>query len=636
VRPGLLVLLLFIPGFAFAQQDQIDTLEKKLHQVTDTGKSKILVQLAELYYNSDIKKSLKLGQEALTISQQLNDEAGVYQAQKILRRVHRRLGNFNMAVEYTLSSLPLLEKQKDSIELLDTYMTLGNIYSAMQNFNEAHVALQKAVQLARALNAPVLANTLNYLGRNYGKMKKYDSALVFIKEALQHEVDNPQPGYGLSYIYNNLAEVYLELNRYDEATYYYTLALTLSEERQSPFGKTFSYNGLARVYQQTHQYEKAISSALKSIEIAKENLYRDKAREAYGILYEIYEARNDYKQALAYYRQFNLYKDSIFSEDRIQYIENLKINYESERMEQENALLRKDTELKNARLKQQYILGWVAVAAVLFLLAGSFLLYRINIHRKRNNVLLAEYNKSLENQVAHRTKELATSNIELGRQNSQLEQFSYIIAHNFRSTVARISGLVNIISTYNLPDKEVTGKLAEAARELETTLNDLIKIIELKDGATDSFELVNLQERLDKVCLVLRERIKEAKPTLKVSFLAPVCHAIPAYLESILYNLLSNALKYRIKYKPLVITVESQIENGKFLLTFSDNGLGFDYKNLKDKIFNLYQRFHNDTDGKGMGLFLVKTQVEAMGGTIEVNSVVNEGTTFKIALPATP
>ncbi|MDL5047974.1 tetratricopeptide repeat-containing sensor histidine kinase [Oscillatoria amoena NRMC-F 0135] len=619
-------------GLSQLRNPAIDSLEKKLAASTDPEKSRLLVTLAELYYNDDIRKSLNYGQQALTLSHQLYDADGIYQAQKILRRIHRRLGNFTMAVQYTLSSLPQIEKNKDTVELLDTYMTLGNIYSAMQNYTEAHKALMRALRYAEATDAPVLANTYNFIGRNYGKMKNYDSALFYIKKAQQRETERPEPGYGLSYIYNNLGEVYLELKRYDEATYYYTLALTLSEERQSPFGKTFTYNGLARVYQQTNQYDKAIASAQKSIVIAKENLYRDKAREAYGILYELYEARKDYRTALEYYRQYNLYKDSIFSEDQLQYIENLKINYETEKVQQENELLRKESELKNAKLKQEYTLDWVAALIVAFLLTGSFLLYRINLQRRKVNTLLQKYNQTLEQEVSIRTRDLAQSNMELGQQNSQLEQFSYIIAHNLKAPVARITGLINIIEKYNLPEVEVTQKLKDASRELETIIDDLVEIIRLKKGAKNH-STVNLSERLEKVQVVLRDKIKEVKPLITTSLDQPTCYAIPAYIDSILYNLISNSLKYKSKERPLAIEIKSIQKGDKCIITVQDNGTGFDADKMKDKVFELYQRFHTEIDGKGLGLYLVKTQVEALNGTVVVTSQVDKGTRFTISLP---
>lgn len=124
---------------------------------------------------------------------------------------------------------------------------------------------------------------------------------------------------------------------------------------------------------------------LQSIAISKENSFRDKAKEAYGILYEVYQEKRDFKNALDFYKQFNLYQDSIFSEDRIQYIENLKINYETKKIAQENELLRKESELNNSQIKQQFTLAWIAVITILFLSIVSFLLYRNNKQRKVSN-----------------------------------------------------------------------------------------------------------------------------------------------------------------------------------------------------------------------------------------------------------
>ncbi len=637
MRQAILIILLHLPGIVQAQQEQIDSLQNRLPQAQGMEKVNILIRLANLYYDSSTKKSMEYGEEAIELAKLENNDSAIYQATKIVRRIHRRLGNFTMAVELTLTGLPLLEAMKDTLELLDSYLLLGNIYSSMQNYTDAHTYLLRAVTLAKATNHPELANAYSFLGRNYGKRRAYDSALFYLKATVTLVGTQPKAPYALGNVYNYFGEVYTDLGRYDEAIYYYSLARMLTEPQLSSFGRVFTEIGLARAFLKQGNYPKALQAANLAVEIAEENHYRDRARLAYEVLYEIYAAQENYQLALENYRISNLYKDSILNEDNLQYIENLRIKYETRKLAQENELLYQAEELKNSKLQQQRTMVWVTAGAVVCLIIGSFLLYRINVHRKQNNALLKQYNKSLENEVALRTSELVQSNLELGRQNSQLEQFSYIIAHNLRSSVARITGLVNLLTTGNLPDKEITSKLRDSSQDLEAILDDLAKLIDLKGGSNNAYERVNLRERFEKVCLVLRlKKIKGALPELKTNFRAGDCTVIPAYIDSILYNLVSNALKYRSGSRPLTIQIESWEDNGNFHLLFSDNGSGFDYENLKDKIFNLNQRFHNNTDGKGMGLYLVKTQVEAMKGTIKVASKVNEGTTFTITLPIHP
>lgn len=104
-----------------------------------------------------------------------------------------------------------------------------------------------------------------------------------------------------------------------------------------------------------------------------------------------------------------------------------------------------------------------------------------------------------------------------------------------------------------------------------------------------------------------------------------------AYLESIFLNLLSNALKYANPKRHPVIEIKTQrSENGSIVLSFSDNGLGMNMERVKDKIFGLHQRFHENTDSKGIGLYIVHSQVIALGGKIEVTSSEGVGTTFTI------
>jgi signal transduction histidine kinase len=614
----------------------IDSLQRILPIQKDSGRVDMLNKLAVLNYNIDIKKSLVYGQTALELSKDLAYYRGIRDAHNILRRVHRRLGNYNVAIEYTLQNLPIAERLGDIAELLDCYTTLGNIYSSMGNFKESKANLHEALEIGTKLNSPQLSNILNFYGRAYTKMDMFDSAQYYIQKALLREMEYPQPGYGLSYIYNNLGEVYYLKKEFEKALEFYSLSAGLSTERKSVYGETFTLCGMALVYKDLKQYSKALRLIDNSLTIAKTNTFRDRIQESYRIQYEIYQEAKEYKKALEAFKLFNSYQDSIFSEDRIHHIENLKINYKTEKIAQENKLLKTDADLKDSQLKQQVTLVWVAVITILFLLSISILLYRNNKQRKKSNALLEEYSKQLKEQVDKRTQELVTSNIELVKQNIQLEQYGYIIAHNLRGPVGRILGLTNLISHGFDPqrDGEIITQLHTSAEELDTVIHDLNVILDIKKGLQNSYETLDLADRIDKVKNALRDKIAETKATIITDFTAAqTCYCIPAYLDSIFYNLISNAIKYRAADREPLITIKSAIEMGKMVITIQDNGTGIDLEKQKNKIFNLYQRFHHNIEGKGMGLFLVKTQVEALHGNIDIESQINRGTTFRISLP---
>jgi signal transduction histidine kinase len=268
--------------------------------------------------------------------------------------------------------------------------------------------------------------------------------------------------------------------------------------------------------------------------------------------------------------------------------------------------------------------------------AVSFLLYGYR-QKKKANQLLAEYNKNLETQVDERTKELVKTNFELIRQNNQLEQYGYITAHNLRAPVARILGLTSLLNmnSYDpLTDKHIIEKLQHTVSELDTIIHDMNAILDVKSGVENVYELVDLHDKLDKVKSILKESITNTETTIEENFSAArSCVSIPAYIESIFYNLVSNAIKYRSPDRKPVINIKSEVKDHELELVVSDNGIGIDPNQAKDKLFNLYQRFHTHVEGKGIGLFLVKSQVDALNGKIEMESSVNKGTTFRIFLP---
>ncbi len=626
-------------SLAHAQdQSEIDDLLKIIKTTkNDSVKIATLNTLSQQLYNVDLKQSLQFSQEALMLSEQQPNNKGKLDAQNMLMRIHRRLGNFEIAIRYALDGAALAIRLKDSLQLFESYSALGNIHSSILNYVEADQYLQKAYAVGVKSHKQGISATLNFIGRNFGKMGNYDSAELYILRAKKLEETSPQPGYTLSYIYNNLAEVYLGKGENKLALDYYQKSEALDESKKSPFGITFTLNGLALVYKQMGEYKMAKDAIKKSLQISSKYFYRDKAKESYSILFEIYESQNDFQNALDAYKLANLYQDSIFSDEKIRTIENLKINYQTDVMQRENELLRKDTQLKSSQLSKRNLLLVIGGGGGLFLILVIFLLYRNVRERNTRNRLLADYNSNLQHQVKQQTVDLQKANLELIKHNGQLEQFGYIASHNLRSPVARIMGLTSLIKMeQSLPKgaEDIINRLYESAHDLDEIISDLNTILEIRKGTELKLEIVDLNRKLEKAKAILSESLKESHGTIETDFAAgKEITGEKVYFESIIYNLLSNAIKYRPEERPLHISIRTKKLNGHFQIIFSDNGIGIDLDKFSGKLFSLYQRFHTHVEGKGLGLFLTKTQVESMGGTIEIKSEVNVGTTFIISFP---
>jgi signal transduction histidine kinase len=238
-------------------------------------------------------------------------------------------------------------------------------------------------------------------------------------------------------------------------------------------------------------------------------------------------------------------------------------------------------------------------------------------------------NRHLKEEVNIRTKEIQDANRELIEQNTQLEQFAFIAAHNLRSPLARILGLTNIIKISSAEKDKQTAfeKLEESTKDLDHVINDLSSILNIKKHTSNLAE-VDLETSFVRVKRLLEKEIEETNTEISTSFETTKVYAVTPYVESILYNLISNAIKYRNPEFLPVVALQTRIENDFICLVVTDNGLGIDLARHKSSMFNLYKRFHLHMEGKGLGLFLVKTQIEALGGKIEVQSEPNKGTSF--------
>ena len=223
---------------------------------------------------------------------------------------------------------------------------------------------------------------------------------------------------------------------------------------------------------------------------------------------------------------------------------------------------------------------------------------------------------------------------ELTQNNKDLQQFSYITSHNLRAPLSNLTGLLNLIEDIPIDNpelKEILDGFNKSTHLLNETIEDLVKVIVIKDNPSIQKEDLSLKDVFENVFSQLDFLIGLHKPIIIINFdKVPILNTNKAYLESILLNLLTNAIKYKSEIKKSKITISaSQVDDTVFLV-FKDNGIGIDLVRNKDKVFGLYQRFHDFPDSKGLGLYLVKSQVEAMGGSIGIESEVNKGTTFTL------
>lgn len=258
---------------------------------------------------------------------------------------------------------------------------------------------------------------------------------------------------------------------------------------------------------------------------------------------------------------------------------------------------------------------------------GGMLMFTADVTEKfEQKELLREAKENLEQ-----------LSIKLLRQNKLLADFAHITSHNLRAPIGNLNTLNNFYKeAASCDEKElIFSKFSTVVDHITTTLQELVTALRIKEETDRELDEIKFEDIFRKVSMMLSGQIMENKVRLQSDFSQlPSIAYNKIYLESIFQNLMSNAIKYRSPERTPDIKVWTKMENGKPMLYVEDNGLGLDMDRHGHKLFGLHKTFHRNPDSYGLGLFLTKTQVEAMSGEIWAESQVDVGSTFIVKFSA--
>ena len=218
-------------------------------------------------------------------------------------------------------------------------------------------------------------------------------------------------------------------------------------------------------------------------------------------------------------------------------------------------------------------------------------------------------------------------------QNKRLLNFSYIVSHNLRSHTSNIKSIVSLVETEETEEErhEMMNLLRNVSNSLDETMDHLNDVININTNINLVTKPLRLHQYIDTVKSILSDQILLTQTSIITDIPEDLMvNYNPAYLQSILYNLISNAIRYRHSDRKPIVSLKWRKEDNQNVLEISDNGIGIDLVKNGDKIFGMYKTFSSNADSKGIGLFITRNQIEAMGGSITVTSEPTIGTTFKI------
>lgn len=502
--------------------------------------------------------------------------------------------------------------------------------SIMLHYNEA-LAIR-----TKQKNARGIASTISNIGLQLERQQMFEEALKMQKRSLQID-DSIGNSYGAAWSYQMIGELLIKMKRYDEANLY----LTKAEEQ---------------------------SKKLKAREILLQT-YRSRS--------QFLEGQSNFKEALRYSNLYNTLRDSIYNAGLASKVTFLQQSFETRERDQKIAKQQASIEAQ----QKIFIVVSFAVGIIVVLLFFYYRSYKQTLllnselqerteeiqtqaeelteanqalqllnrqiaeqkeelqsqaeELMESNQTISILNERLQSDIEIKKEELFTTNEELVKHNNELMQFSFTVSHNLRAPVARMLGIMNLIAINDRPEeqRELIQLLSQSTYELDMILKDLNLIIDSRNQLTRVREKISFEEEWNKTSFLLKDSI-QPEFVIQTDFTgAPYMYSVRAMLQNIFYNLVGNAIRYRSPERILHVMVSTYKENDATILTIADNGLGIDLNAHGQHVFKLYKRFHTHVAGKGLGLYLVKTQVEALGGLVSVNSELNKGTTFKVVLP---
>jgi PAS domain S-box-containing protein len=230
-------------------------------------------------------------------------------------------------------------------------------------------------------------------------------------------------------------------------------------------------------------------------------------------------------------------------------------------------------------------------------------------------------------------KELMYSHEIASRQNNRLLNFANIVSHNLNTHVVNLETLVEFLTqAENEAERaELMTFLKKLSEGFRSTINNLTEIADAQNLDSLKYEWVNLYEYVEEAMAMLHNQVEESNALIVNRVDSGYwIWASPGYVDSIILNFLTNAIKYRHPDHIPLIELDADIRGNELAFRIRDNGIGIDLQKHGKDIFGLYKTFHGNSDAKGVGLYIAKFQTEAMGGRIEVESEINKGTTFTV------
>jgi len=347
---------------------------------------------------SQYDKSLKYFKEALEISEKHKYIRGIGKSHNGLGVVCKNTGELALALEHYQKSIKISEKLNEKAAVSMTLSNIGNIYLRLGKYNKALDSYNESLKIAEEItNRTCISNTLNNLGLLYLEMGKYDFAIVNFKRSLNIKLKE-EDKFGIARSYQNIGDVYIKWGNKEMAIDYYTKSFKIENEMGNKQGIAISLMSIGSVYFWFGDYNNAIKFQEQSLDIAQKADLIYEIKDSYKALSRTYDSLKILDKSFYYYKQYIIYKDSIFNNESQRKIIELQTIYETEKKDKEIQLQNVELEKSEVIIKKQRILTYTFIIGFIIVSFFMIIIFRFYKQKKSANILLTIKNEEIMQQ----------------------------------------------------------------------------------------------------------------------------------------------------------------------------------------------------------------------------------------------
>lgn len=670
------MMMVVLSGTGVSAQNRLDSLSRLLEEANnDSVRFQLLTELSLAAEFTDYVKARQYAMEAIPLS----DKLGSWAKGKIYLRLaflETMEGDYAEALQYDLRCAKLFADEGDSLGLAKAYVDAGADYRDLGEYDEAYVYLTQGFKITRsypkvltAKDSLLLAVALHNMGTVFTELGQFDLAYQHlmvsakISEAIE---DKDGPAYTmdelgelfrkkgdfkkaeenlmasaqlanklrirflLPRVQMHLANLYVDKGEYQRALEYFDSVRADQSVTNNLFALAECDLGSGKVMAKLGQYDEAHKLYQKSLGAALKLNARNLVLATYGNLASLYETRKDYVNALAYHRQQDALRDSLFSKSTMERILQEGISFATLNKDMEIEALSLAQQQQESEMKRQEFIQNILVVVAVLAMILLYTVYRSGRRRKRINLLLMEHQE-----------EIKRRSIELEQLNQVKDKFFSIISHDLRSPMTALGGTLDLLNKQRVSPEEfaaLTQALRVQFNHTQTLINNLLDWTLLQmDKLTVHHEPVDLARLTDESFAALRTLYPK-----NIHFENRVDRSMVGIgdrniLNLVLRNLILNAIKFTESGGS--IWVDAHHRDGELVVSVRDNGTGIKpevQEFLFTKTTSYTSRGTANEKGTGLGLILCREFVEKNGGKIWFESKMGEGSTFYFTLPKAP